>query len=231
MSEKPLLLSPAKSGVLVNDKTFSLWRGVAIAVGFAVILVGAADAASRLAHATLGDRASLLTFAPAVLINDPSLFSSASGTASSSPITPAWLKISSIGVNAAVEAVGNKSDGSMATPSKFNEVAWYQPGGKPGGPGNAVFAGHVNNALTTAGVFEHLSQLKLGDSITVSDAAGKTRIFVVKEITDYPANTAPAASIFATSGSSQVVFITCDGQWDSLAHSFDKRLVVIARLI
>ena len=228
MSEKPLLLSSAKTGVLVVKKPYRGFRVVAIAIGIAVVLVGAADASSRLAHAVFGPNASLFSFAPAIAITDPSLFSHF--LAASTPLTPVRLKITSIGVDANVEQVGQNAAGAMGAPTQFGDVAWYALGPKPGAPGNAVIAGHVNNALTTAGVFEHLSQLKPGDSVSVSDASGQTLNYIVTQVQAYPADQAPTSTIFATGGPSQLVLITCDGDWVSSEHQFNERLVVYASL-
>jgi LPXTG-site transpeptidase (sortase) family protein len=141
------------------------------------------------------------------------------------------LKVPSLGVDASVEQVGKKADGSMGTPSAFGNVAWYSPGSKPGAAGNAVFAGHVNNALTKAGVFSHLSQIKQGARIEVWGKDGRSLDFEVVSIEQYPAETAPAEAVFSTEGSPQIILITCEGDWDAAAHSFDKRLVVVGRLL
>ena len=213
------------------------WRIAATVIGVFVVLVGAADVSSRIAHAAFGANASLYSFAPAIALlgnynagEQGVSTASTALTASTTPLVPVRLLIPSIGVNAAVEQVGKKADGSMGTPSKFGDVAWYAPGSAPGQPGNAVIDGHVNNALTTAGVFQHLSQIALGDTITVVNASGTPMSFTVTNIEEYPTNTAPAASIFATTGPSQLVLITCDGDWVQSAKSFNQRLVVFASL-
>ena len=143
-------------------------------------------------------------------------------------IVPAVLKIPAIGVSAHIEQVGKKADGSMGTPQNFDDVSWYELGGKPGDVGNAVFAGHVNNALTKAGVFEHLDQVKVGDYVVVEDSQGRAVAYKVKSVTDYAADTDPSGDLFASTGPSQLVIITCDGNWVPANKSFDKRLVVIA---
>jgi LPXTG-site transpeptidase (sortase) family protein len=237
MSEKPLLLYSAKSVVVVQTPRRNWLRVVAITIGFFVVLVGAANIATRVAHATLGANASFDIFAPAIAITDPSALSALKTThvptetsATTTPIIPARLIIPSIGVNANVEQVGKKADGSMGTPQTFGDVAWYALGSKPGADGNAVIDGHVDNALTTAGVFMHLSQVHLGDTITVADASGATRTFVVQNIQEVSADTAPDASIFTTTGPSRLVLITCDGDWVPAAKSFNERLEVFATL-
>ena len=230
MSDKPLLLSSAKSLVVAKKPRARRLRTATLVVGFVVVLVGAANVTTHLAHAVLGPNAALDIFAPAAVLNDPSALTAARSQATTTPLIPVRLTIQSIGVDAAVEQVGKKADGSMGTPQKFGDVAWYALGAKPGEAGKAVIDGHVNNALTTAGVFDHLSQVQVGDIVTVADASGHSLSYKVTDIEEYPADSAPDASIFTTTGPSQLVLITCDGDWVPDAKSFDKRLVVFAQL-
>jgi LPXTG-site transpeptidase (sortase) family protein len=225
MSDAPLLLSPAKTAVLVHTREARL-RLAAALFGALVVLVGAADLTTRAAHAVFGESGAAVAFAPAIVGANPALFA---GAATSTALVPARLRIPAIGVNAPVEQVAQKADGTMGTPTKFGDVAWYAPGAKPGAAGSAVFAGHVDNALTTAGIFEHLSQLKAGDYVTVEDASGKSVVYRVTSSKSYPANQAPLADIFATTGPSRLALITCTGDWVTSEHQFDQRLVVIAQ--
>ena len=216
MQESHLLLQSAKSGVLVvsaHERRAYYLRLAVVVVGVLCVLVGAADATSRLVN-NMGPDAAFLAFAPAAAINN-------------FPIVPARLRIPSLGVNAKVESVGIKDDGAMATPSNFDNVAWYSLGAKPGAQGSAVIAGHVNNALLKSGVFERLSQIKNGDYITVEDSAGKALVYKVSSVEEYQPD-APTDALFATTGPSRLVLITCDGEWVPSARSYDKRLVVIA---
>jgi LPXTG-site transpeptidase (sortase) family protein len=119
----------------------------------------------------------------------------------------------------------------MATPSTFIDVAWYKLGSHPGEAGSAVMAGHVNNALTKAGVFEHLSDLNIGDGISITDANGAVLHYAVRDIEDYPNASAPLSTIFSTTGPSQLVLITCAGDWDPKAHTYDHRVVIFAGLL
>ncbi len=198
-------------------------RLAAIAVGMVCVLVGAADVTSRLVK-SVGPDATFLAFAPAAAINNPSLFVA---TTTPAGIVPSRLRIPSLNINAKVEPVGVKADGTMATPSNFDNVAWYSPGAKPGGQGSAVFAGHVNNALLRSGVFEHLAQIKKGSYIMVEDAAGKSLVYRVSSVEEYEPG-ASTDALFAATGRSRLVLITCDGEWVPSARSYDKRLVVVA---
>jgi hypothetical protein len=53
-------------------------------------------------------------------------------------------------------------------------------------------------------------------------------VYRVVSSKSYPANEAPLADIFATSGPQKLVLITCAGDWVTSEHQFDQRLVVIA---
>jgi LPXTG-site transpeptidase (sortase) family protein len=232
MSDKLLLSSSANGGTYFTQPGRG-WRIAATCVGVFVLVFGAADITTRLAHAAFGNNASLMSFAPAVALEGGTkapIKTAPAAVATTTQLVPVRLQIPSIGVNAKVEQVGKKDDGSMGTPSTFGDVAWYAPGSAPGQAGNAVIDGHVNNALTTAGVFEHLSQVALGDTITVLNASGTPINFTVTKVEEYPADSAPAASIFAVTGPSQLVLITCDGSWVPNQKTFDKRLVVFASL-
>lgn len=221
MQEKPLLLPAAKDGILNRE---SYLRLAVMFVGALVVLIGAASLATRVAHAVFGNDAAQQIFAPAAASAETAPAAPAPGS-----LVPVRLKIPAIGVNALVEQVGQKNDGTMGTPTKFGDVAWYASGAKPGAKaGSAVFAGHVDNALTTSGVFEHLADLKAGDYVTVEDAAGKSVVYRVTSSHSYAANEAPLAQIFATAGPAQLVLITCAGTWVTSEHQFDQRLVVTA---
>lgn len=227
MQEKPLLLPSAKSGVLVAPARSwyaEYLRWGAIAVGIGCVLVGAADVAARAAR-SVGSDSTFLAFGPAIAITNPGV---RAATSTPGVITPARLKIPALGVDAAVEPVGVKDDGTMGTPQDFKNVSWYSLGAKPGEAGSAVFAGHVNNALARAGVFEHLSKIKKGDYLTVEAADGRSKVYQVSLVEEYAAG-APTEAIFAATGASQVVLITCDGAWVPAARTFDKRLVVVAK--
>lgn len=236
MPERPLLLSSARSGVLVLHNTPSPWfRRVAVAFGVVAILVGAADVLGRVSAMSFGNSLAFVAFAPAAALENPVLFgvqstSSTLTTPDVGEILPRRIRVPSLAIDAVVERVGRKENGDMATPSSFATVGWYSPGAKPGGPGNAVFAGHLNNALGLSGVFEDLGDIKVGASVEVVGDRGSTLSYVVTEVAEYPAEGASLEHIFSREGPSQIVLITCEGEWDQSARSFDKRLVVVARL-
>ncbi|MBC7836776.1 class F sortase [Acetobacteraceae bacterium] len=233
MSEKPLLLSSAKSGVLLKERApWSLWRTVATCIGIFVILIGAMDVAGRVSKFLSAVDTSNIThtaFAPLGTLD----FSAGGDALPQEPLVPTRIHIPALTIDASVQAVGLKSDGkTMAAPSNFTDISWYKPGVQPGAAGNAVFAGHLNSPiLARSGVFEHLGDIQIGDTVVVSNAEGRELTYIVSEMNEYTTELAPLTSIFKSRGPSQIVLVTCEGNWDPEKRSFDKRLVVTARLL
>ncbi len=218
MSEKPYLLFLVKPSA--NKAASYLRVGLGV-LGVLVVLYGAYDVFTKLRAA------SALT---EVLSQTPTKLTPLFRESAPS-ISPTRLVIPAIGVNAVVESVGKNDSGAMKAPKKFSDVAWYELGALPGEAGNAVFAGHVNNALTKAGVFEHVSDLKIGDTVFVTEDSGYSLSYYVTGIENYTNANAPLVDIFSVSGPSGLVLITCAGDWDPRARSYDKRLVVYTRLL
>ncbi|PIR82184.1 class F sortase [Candidatus Kaiserbacteria bacterium CG10_big_fil_rev_8_21_14_0_10_59_10] len=143
---------------------------------------------------------------------------------------PMRLQIPHIRVDAPVVRVGINGVGNMATPSSFSEVGWYRHGPRPGEPGSAVLAGHVDNALGFPGVFKRLGELREGDVLYITVADGTALRFVVASVETHPYNDAPTNEIFSTGGAPRVTLITCAGSWLRSAGTYDTRLVVTAYL-
>jgi sortase (surface protein transpeptidase) len=70
--------------------------------------------------------------------------------------------------------------------------------------------------------------LQKGDYITVEDAAGHAVAYKVSTVQAFSASSTPSDSIFASTGPSQLILITCEGEWVPSAKSFNERLVVTA---
>ncbi len=141
---------------------------------------------------------------------------------------PARITIPSIGVDAAISAVGLTPDGSMGLPKLPSDTAWYKLGVKPGEKGSAVIAGHLNWWYGVTGVFARLNALKPGNTISVRDERGALVDFIVRESRRFDA-AADATEIFTSKdGQAHLNIITRDGSWDKRAKQYSKRLVVFA---
>ena len=141
---------------------------------------------------------------------------------------PARVEIPSIAVDAAIEKVALAKDGSMDVPKRPLDVAWFEPGPRPGETGSAAIAGHVDDIRGKAAVFADLHKVKPGDTIVVRDEAGTPTSFVVRESRKLAA-AADATQVFSsTDGKAHLNLITCSGAWDARAKQYAERLVVFA---
>ena len=143
--------------------------------------------------------------------------SPASPTPSGSPTpsvadvgAPARLKIPAIEVDAAVERVGLDEENAMAVPEDPHNTAWYKYGPRPGQPGSAVIAGHVDYRDIGPVVFWRLHELQEGDEIIVVDEHGVERHFVVTANETYPRAEAPVDEIFGPAPGPRLALVTCD---------------------
>lgn len=185
-----------------------------IAVVIAIVAVGVFS--TTLVHA--------VWYAPDPEVATPAPYAAATSSA------PARLIIPVLNINANVQQVGIKVDGSMGTPNNFTDVAWYKLGSQPGQLGSAVIDGHVDNGLSLAGVFKHLSDIKIGDDVYVQEKDGSKLHFVVIDIESYPYQNAPAGKVFNRSDKARLNLITCEGTWVPSQKTYEQRLVVFTEL-
>jgi sortase (surface protein transpeptidase) len=151
-----------------------------------------------------------------------------SATASPAPPPLARLLIPAIGVNAPIESVGVRPDATMETPTQrpWNDVGCYNAGPRPGERGSAVIAGHLDRPGGNPAVFWRLRDLRVGDSVLVVDASGKTLRFHVTRLMFYPPQYAPMQDIFGNTAGSFLNLTTCAGDWIPTQHQTALRLVV-----
>ena len=145
------------------------------------------------------------------------------------PDTSDHLKISKINVDAKIVPVGVTKEGNMDVPGSIYTVGWYNKGAKPGAPGTAVLAGHLDSASGEAGVFANLNKLVAGDIIKVTTPDGKETGFKVTKSKVYGATDKPT-EVFTSKSGAHLNLITCTGSWDKNKSEYDKRLVVFTEL-
>lgn len=144
---------------------------------------------------------------------------------------PVRIVIPALGVDTAVEAMGERQDGAMATPTDPDQVAWYSYGAIPGENGSVVMAGHLDQADGSRAVFWDLGKLVNGDEIIITDVSGTRYRYVVSGQQSYPYNKAPLKAIFGFDLASRLNLITCRGSWDRNRQTYSQRLVVTSELV
>lgn len=146
-----------------------------------------------------------------------------------SPFAPNHLIIPALGINSAWSGLGFLADGlTMDSPAGPSDLGWYTFSGAPGGPSNAVFAGHLDWYTGAPAIFGALASLGPGALVQVSRADGKLVSYSVVSVAWYDFLHTDASSIIAPSSQPTVTLITCGGTFNQATHEYDKRLVVRA---
>lgn len=140
---------------------------------------------------------------------------------------PVRLQIPKLQVDANVKYLGLNKDGRMSVPSEVKDAGWYKYSSLPGNTGTAVIGGHLNGLKGEPGVFNKLSKLVAGDSISVIESNGQTINYIVRETKNYGQDEQPD-EVFKSSSGTHLNLITCTGSWDTAEHRYAKRLVVFA---
>ena len=139
---------------------------------------------------------------------------------------PTRIRISAIGVDAAVVPVGLNAQGGQDAPKPKHLAYWYKLGPKPGEPvGNTVITGH--SYQDGSAVFNNLGALKNGDLITLvldqgalpyrvaeMDSVSKTRYDLIRD------------KVYDFNHAQRLVLVTCSGEWDA-AHRTHKSWTIV----
>ena len=143
---------------------------------------------------------------------------------------PVRLRIARISVDAPVGEYGiDLETGQMDVPANVSEVGWYRFGPKPGEPGSAVLAAHVDLEGYGPGVFFDLAVLEPGDRIEIVYADDSERTFEVEARATYLKDELPLDVIFSREGPPALTLVTCGGDFNSRISSYDSNVVVYAR--
>lgn len=146
-------------------------------------------------------------------------------------VPPVKVQIPAIDVESTLVELGLATDNSLQVPEDASKAGWYTGGAYPGdvnGP-PALIVGHVDDQEGPA-IFYALDQLRVGDEVRVQRTDGSTAVFVVYDFEQYPKSALPTDEVYRDRKESEVVLITCTGDFDVDANSYLDNYVVTARL-
>jgi Sortase domain len=143
---------------------------------------------------------------------------------------PVLLIIPAIGVDTGLESLDLLPDGTLEPPHEWGVAGWYADGVRPGEPGPAVIAGHVDSVNGPA-VFYRLHDLRIGATVLVRTRDDTMLRFVVDTVRRYPKTQFPTAAVYGPTPLPELRLVTCTGEFDWSARSYLDNLVVSARLV
>jgi sortase (surface protein transpeptidase) len=145
---------------------------------------------------------------------------------------PVHVDIPAIGVSTPLMALGLNPDGTIAVPplSRGAPAGWYRYLVTPGEVGPAVILGHVDTARDGPAVFYRLQELRPGDTVAVRRTDGRTAIFTVNRVAQYPKLAFPADEVYGAVDHPALRLITCGGSFDPIHRQYRGNVVVYAEL-
>ncbi len=146
-------------------------------------------------------------------------------------VKPKSVSIPAIKVESSLVSLGLNPDNSLQVPEDYSKAGWFTKGSYPGDLGGppALIVGHVDNKEGPA-VFYNLDRLVIGDEIMVDRADGSTAVFVVYDGQQFPKDTLPTEEIYGDRDGSEVVLITCTGEFNPATGHYLDNYVVRAKL-
>jgi hypothetical protein len=146
---------------------------------------------------------------------------------------PVAHDIPAIDVRTDLMSLGLNGDGTVEVPplEKNDKAGWYEPGPEPGAVGPAVILGHVDSAQWGPGVFFDLGAMSKGDKISVTRADGTVAVFAVDRVERHPKDDFPTIEVYGNTEDPELRLITCGGDFDSGARSYEDNVVVFATLV
>jgi sortase (surface protein transpeptidase) len=142
---------------------------------------------------------------------------------------PVSVRIPAIDIDVPLIDLGIAPSGQMEAPVDYDEVGWFTGGGRPGGFGPTVIAGHVDSTTGPA-VFFRLAELEVGDEVVVDTDTGRSLTFTVTALTQSAKATFPTADVYSTVPRPELRLITCAGVFDRSVGHYTDNLVVFAAL-
>jgi sortase (surface protein transpeptidase) len=143
---------------------------------------------------------------------------------------PRRISIPAIGVSARIIPLRLGADGTMQTPTRWEDTGWFEPGPEPGERGPAVITGHVDSTSGPA-VFYRLRELRRGDRIGVRRSDGSVVRFRVEGLERWPKAEFPTRRVFGKTHIAALRLVTCSGNFDaSSGHYVDNTIVYAARV-
>jgi hypothetical protein len=149
--------------------------------------------------------------------------------------------IPSLGVDAPLVptgAVGAVGSAALTVPADIHTVAWWdgevtdgprtvrEEAPKPGQPGVALVAGHIDSAVAGPGALYDLKDIQVGATIEIVSAGAPVSRWTVAAPPQTTLKTELPSALWVTSGPPKLALVTCGGPFDtSTGHYLDNVIV------
>lgn len=146
-------------------------------------------------------------------------------------VDPAEVSIPKIDATSSLVGLGLDDDQTVRVPpvDRPRQAGWFTGAPRPGEVGPAVILGHVNGG-GQAGIFARLHELGAGDQVRVTRVDGSVLTFTVARVDQVSKDSFPTEEVYGDTEGPELRLITCGGEFDSGAHSYEDNVIVYATL-
>ena len=148
--------------------------------------------------------------------------------------TPVSVSVPAIGINSPLIELGRNPDGTVEVPSlddPDSTPGWYRNSPSPGTLGPAIILGHVDSRAFGPGVFYSLQNLRPSDIIDVARADGTIAEFSIDSVETVQKSDFPTLQVYGNLDHAGLRLITCGGEFDPAASSYESNIIVFASLV
>lgn len=133
------------------------------------------------------------------------------------------------GTTVRIDVTATDTNGELAIPSDVNRAGWWDGSSRLGEPyGATVLAAHIDSFSQGLGRFAELLDARQGDRIRLDSADLRQQFRVVSATLIPKASLSAQSNLFASTGPSRVVLITCGGAYDQSEGGYQDNMIVIA---
>lgn len=144
---------------------------------------------------------------------------------------PRRIILPSIGTEGCIQKVGVDQNNAVAVPSNIHLAGWFVNSVKPGDKGVSLIDGHVRGKYGPA-IFTDLKKLSSGDKFQVEFGDQSIRNFEVVSTEELSIESASKQMLTPKQGiERQLNLITCGGNFDRNNQQYDKRVLVVSKLV
>lgn len=152
-----------------------------------------------------------------------------------SGVAPQALTYPDIGIDQApLDPTGLTDSGELAVPplDRPEEIVYANWANPLANRMPTVLASHVNgraaDGTAIPGGFARLAEAEPGDELTVTHADGTTTTYTVRNVDTVDKDTFPTAQVFSDGPDGRLVLVTCGGEIDHEARSYESNVLVFA---
>jgi hypothetical protein len=142
---------------------------------------------------------------------------------------PARVRVGSLDIDVETIPLGLQDDGSLEVPEDPHVAGWWTGGANPGERGPAVIVGHVDS-YEGPGAFYGLADVEAGERVSVDRGDDTGVHFLVDRVETHPKDDFPTAAVYGDTDAPTLRLVTCAGEFDPDARSYEDNVVVFLTL-